>query len=197
MLIGAGLFMSPQKATAQALEQGSVTVDAYYGVASVIAKAFFTAPDSSTNLTSKFIGPIGFRFEYMGSDKVGVGLEYNYTIGESNYNITETDTVTLVTTTHKYTLRRDLHRFMPRINIHFGESETFDSYFGVAAGYRYAKWTYTKDGAKEVYNPGVFNKFALRLALGARYYFTDNIGVHMELGLGGGTLIHLGLSAKF
>lgn len=197
MMIGAGLFFAPQKTNAQALEEGNVTFDPYYGVASVIAKAVFTAPDSAANTSDKFIGPIGFKFEYMGSDKIGVGFEYNYTIGELTWQETKTDTVTSQTKTYNYKIRRDLHRFMPRINIHFGGSESFDSYFGVAVGYRLPKWTIESDEAGYSYETGSFSSFALRLALGARYYITDNIGLHMELGLGGGTLIHIGLSTKF
>jgi hypothetical protein len=38
--------------------------------------------------------------------------------------------------------------------------------------------------------------FSMRLCTGIRYYFSDNIGANMELGLGG-PLVSLGLSLKF
>jgi hypothetical protein len=38
---------------------------------------------------------------------------------------------------------------------------------------------------------------ALRIAIGAKVYFTQNIGAHIELGAFGGGLLQAGLSVKF
>ncbi|MFT7158553.1 MAG: hypothetical protein ACI8Q1_003586, partial [Parvicella sp.] len=35
------------------------------------------------------------------------------------------------------------------------------------------------------------------LFLGGRYFFTDNIGMNLEFGVGGGALIQGGLALKF
>jgi hypothetical protein len=38
---------------------------------------------------------------------------------------------------------------------------------------------------------------AFRFALGGHYFFTDNVGIGMELGIGGGAIINGGLAFKF
>jgi len=195
--IGVGMMFSTLTTQAQTLEQGDKAIDIYYGFASVVGQATFEAfAEGGDNSNFKYIGPIGARFEYMASEKMGVGFEFNYTLGEATWTADVTDSITSVTKTYNYKIKRDLIRFMPRFNVHFGGSESFDGYFGVAAGYRYAKWTLETDD--EDYE-GDFGgiPLAIRISLGGRYYFTDNIGLHMELGLGGGTLIHGGLSFKF
>jgi len=165
-------------------------VDVYYGFGSM-SKAFvkeFAGP----NGTFKSFGALGARFEYMASDKVGIGLEANYLIHTATWNVD--DGVNLYN--YEYSVRRI--RVFPRINYHFGNSDRFDSYVAAGAGYRsIVRSTKSNDPN---YIPeditGVF-PVAMRLAFGARYFFTETIGAHMEFGLGGGNIIHFGLSARF
>jgi hypothetical protein len=129
----------------------------------------------------------------MVSDKMGVGIDMNYVSikWEDSYDngngSTYTDQIV-------YTRMR----FMPRFNIHFGSSDSFDGYFGVAAGYGAGKFEYssTNPNYQTSSTPNLF-PLAMRIAVGGRYYFTDNIGIHMELGIGGGAIIHGGLAFKF
>lgn len=191
--IGASAFLSPSTVKAQALEQGNVSLDLYYGFGS-LSKSFLKLITDNSTAKSSFLGPMGLKFEYMASDKIGVGAEFNYT----SYNIewNEVDSATSVNFNYKYT--RTIVRIMPRFNIHFGSNENFDGYFGIAAGYRQAfnKWE-SNDPSYDGSTSGTLIPFAMRIALGGRYFFTDNFGIHMELGLGGGAMIHGGLSLKF
>lgn len=188
-----GIFSAQPQAKAQALSQGNKAIDVYYGVFSV---ARSLVNENATNI--KFLGPIGFQFEYLASDKMGVGIDFNYTSITWEEDRTVTDSVTSNTTTYHDKASRTVIRFMPRFNIHFGSSESFDGYFGIAAGYRQATYKYTTNDPN--YSDDSFSgsiPFAMRICLGARYYFTENIGVNMEMGFGGGALINAGLSFKF
>ena len=86
---------------------------------------------------------------------------------------------------------------MPRFDFHFSGSDVFDAYFGVGAGYRdRTYYTKTLDPSYEDYNVNGVLPSALRLAVGGTYFLSDNIGLNMEFGLGGGGLIRTGLSIK-
>lgn len=194
LLMFSGLLLNSNSASAQAVEQGNVTLDAYYGFpnfTTYLIRSFGDEDGTNTKATS--LGPIGIKFEYMVSDKVGVGIDYNYTQVGVEWDSYDSST----SVSYHYKTTSKLHRIMPRFNIHFGSSENFDGYFSIGAGYRaktYTLETNDPDGGDTV--PGL-NPFAFRIALGGRYYFSDNIGMFMELGLSGGALVHAGLALKF
>ncbi len=89
-------------------------------------------------------------------------------------------------------------RIFPTVNFHLGNSERFDPYFSVGAGYSKFKVD-VKTDAKDVENVNftVPGSLALRGEFGMRYFFTDNIGAHVQFGIGGGPLVAGGLSLKF
>jgi opacity protein-like surface antigen len=187
------MLISSTESKAQALAQGGIAIDTYYGVLSV-SKAFIEDNnEDNDNYTYSYVGPVGGRFEYMASDKVGLGFDANYTIFTADWDTYDSASAT----TYHYTGTRKITRFMPRFNIHFGASESFDAYFGVGIGYRgvtYKITTNDPDGGDE--GDGLL-PWAARICLGGRYYFTENIGVNFEMGVGGGTMLHLGASFKF
>lgn len=199
IVAGAGLLFASQNTNAQALEQGNSAVDAYYGFVS-LGKALWMEMGGD-GASAKYFGAIGARYEYMVSDKMGVGAEFNYTDMELVWEDDYVDSTTVPPTTTKYSYRfdRTVIRFMPRFNIHFGGSEDFDGYFGVAVGYRSAKTSYSDNDGDSSNDETIegLSPLAMRLAIGGRYYFTDNIGIHMEFGIGGGNMLHGGLSFKF
>jgi opacity protein-like surface antigen len=188
-------MMSPGTAGAQVVQKGNILVDAYYGGPNLwknILKTFFVE-SNSTNVQVGGFGPVGGRFEYMASDKIGVGLDVNYT----TVGISWTGADSSSSTVYNYDLASKRTRAMARINIHFGGSDSFDGYFGVGAGYNSVKYVLTSN------DPGVggstpgLNPLAFRLALGGHYYFTPNIGIGMELGAFGGAILEGGLAVKF
>ncbi len=66
---------------AQIIEKGNVLIDAYYGwpnLWSNTAKATLTDANSQ-DISVGSLGPLGGRLEYLVSDKVGMGVEVNYT----------------------------------------------------------------------------------------------------------------------
>ncbi len=185
---------STQKSNAQAMEQGNVGVNVYYGFPNLASYLIRSFADEGADAKLTSIGPIGGNFEYMASDKVGVGLEVNY----SSFGIEWDDADSASDVVYNYKASVNRTRIMPRFNIHFGASENFTGYFGIAAGYLMTKYKLTTNdpNRQNESSPGLL-PFAMRIAFGGRYYFSDNIGIHMELVLGGGALIHAGLSFKF
>lgn len=187
--VGILTVMSTNLVSAQAMEQGRMCFDVYYGFGS-LSKAFvqeMAKPDGKF----RSIGALGGRFEYMASDNVGVGLEANYLMHEATWNVDDG------TNKFDYTYNVRRIRVFPRINYHFGNSDSFDAYFGVGAGYRSIVRKFSSNDPD--YVPQEIEgsiPVAMRIAFGARYFFTENIGAHMEFGVGGGNIVHFGLSFR-
>jgi hypothetical protein len=196
ILFGTAL-LATTNVKAQAVEQGSVIIDAYYGLFSISNSTFKALSDNSTT-TFRGIGPIGGRVEYMVSEKIGIGVDGHVQNLSLEWTDNITDTITGNSNNYSYKIFRQTLRIMPRINIHFGGSDNFDGYFGIAAGYRSNKWGYesTDPDYTGSSTSVTLVPVALRFAVGGRYFFTPNIGLNGEIGLGGGTIIHAGLTFK-
>jgi opacity protein-like surface antigen len=189
-VIGALTLLSTNLVNAQAMDQGRMCVDVYYGFGS-LSKAFVEQMAEPDGDFSSF-GALGARFEYMASDNVGIGLEGNYLKHTATWNVDDG------VNKYDYTYSVTRFRVFPRINYHFGNSDSFDAYVGVGAGYRSIVRSFSSTDPS--YVPEEIEgtvPVAMRLAFGARYFFTENIGAHVEFGLGGGNIIHFGLSARF
>lgn len=193
----------------QANSTGNVIIDPYYGFPNFgasFAKNFETS--STTNLQVKGLGPLGLRAEYMVADKIGVGFDVIYNSYDLTYSDTRVDSVydgstdtwssTTTVTDNEYKMQR--LRIQARFNYHFEVSNPdLDAYFGVGAGSnnRYRK---AYENGKEVEDDTDLGNFtflpvSFRLCTGLRYYFSENIGMNAEIGLGG-PLISAGLSIR-
>jgi outer membrane protein W len=149
--------------------------------------------------TIKFnaIGPFGIGYEKAISDVMSMGLQ----IGYSTFKIITT-TKDGISTGNDLVVNEKINHFSvaAKFNYHFIESEKFDPYFG--SGLVYRKYKYTRK-----YNDAAFNNetagsalpksFAGVINLGVRYYFTSAIGVYTELGYLAGSLMQVGVTAKF
>lgn len=174
------------------IAKGDIIVDGYYGFLTFHkAGLLFIASQVSAGYTDysySGYGPIGGRVEYMVSDMIGLGMEFNYANDnivwqEGNYN-------------YDYNVTR--MRIFPRLNIHFSEDEKLDAYFSIGAGYREVIRSMSSDRPNFYgYSHPAFIPIAIRLAVGVRYFFTDHVGLAFEAGFGGGALLHPGLSFKF
>ena len=202
-LLGCLVLTAPGAANAQAVEQGNLMFSAQYGYPNIFNLLLKTAYENSgyTGLDVGGIGPVGVQFEYMVADKIGVGIKSNYSSSHISY--TENTIVydvngNPVSSTYDYSLKFNRIRVMPRFSLHFGNSSNFDGYFGVAAGYSTFKVTYESndpnyDGDVAISNPV---PVGFRLDVGGNYFFTDNIGLNFELGIGGGPVLNGGLTIK-
>ena len=84
------------------------------------------------------------------------------------------------------------------MNYHFVATDNLDAYFGVGVGANIRRIGTKTDYPNYDDNAvsGSLIPVSLRVALGTRYYFTENIGLNLELGLGG-PFISGGVSVKF
>jgi hypothetical protein len=187
----------------QAVKQGDVIIDAYYGFPNLFSAILKTSINNvnnvaTTNLKIKSVGPFGGRLEYLLNDKIGLGLESNYTNTSATWLGESTDN-NGVTHIYSYEISAPRFRIMPRFNFHFVKSnDNLDGYFAVAAGYKSLTLeTKSNDPDYQPIKVGSLIPVAFKVAVGLRYFFTENIGANIEVGLGGGPLLAFGLTAKF
>ncbi len=137
------------------------------------------------------IGPLGIRGEYIVTEKFGIGFDVNYSDSYISWN----EDYTGVNYNYKVSVPR--FRAMAKFNFHYVQTEKFDAYTSVGAGYGSLKYKYeTNDPFYLNDNEEFPIPISFRLAAGARYFFMDNLGVNLEFGLFGGALFHAGLSYK-
>jgi len=175
--------------------QGTKVVNLGYGVGS-IWKTLFKLSGSFSNSKTTATGPYAVGFEYGVSDHLGVGVQLGY---GSVKNVTtdagaNSNGGDLITTEELKSFQ-----FFARGNYHFGSSEKFDPYLGLGLGYGNFKYTYKDNDNGQDVSTGfkVPSSFIYSGALGARYYFSSNIGVYAEIGYVTGSFFQGGLVVKF
>jgi hypothetical protein len=216
LLLIAGFSICFVSMNAQML-QGNFTFDPYIGIPNWANSLFYSQYEGSSSTVSNYktVGgalSYGGRVEYMIAYKIGVGADINYEVSgftynyidyqfdvDGNYQYDVEGNALQASYTDKYTAKK--LRAMFRLNYHFFQSDKVDAYTGFAAGYKSANRQFTttpsnvnstNDEVSQALIP-----ISTRLAIGAKMYFTQNIGAHVELGVFGGGLIQFGLSAKF
>lgn len=193
-------------ANAQGVEQGNIIIDPYYGYPN-FGKNFFDAVETANpggfNFDARGIGPAGIRLEYMVTDRIGVGGDFIYSTNgytfQSRDSIYNGTTGQYDVTTNNLEYKMSRIRIQLRMNYHFEISNpNFDSYVGFGAGTNNRKRVSLENGQDISGELGDFTllPFSLRVCLGMRYFFTDNIGINTEIGIGG-PVISGGLSFKF
>jgi len=177
---------------------------------------FKDKPDGLTNVQEyNVVGGMlsyGGRVEYMISDQVGVGADVNYV--EAGFAVkfedfvygTNGDAMQNANGDYLYTSYQSEYsvkrlRAMFRLNYHFAQSEKVDMYTGFAGGYLNTNRTIKTNPTNSKYEDEQLGDalipVAIRIAVGAKMYFTQNIGAHVELGAFGGGILQAGLSVKF
>jgi hypothetical protein len=212
MLFGATFALTTATFAQTQTEAGNIIIDPYVGtMQSNILRGEPTFDGGETISNWKLNGGqfgYGLRAEYMVAEKFGIGLGFNYVKSGSNYDVTSTEIVynqqTMmneeVTRTYNWDYTSVRIRAMLRMNYHFVQTDNVDAYTGFGVGYKSASRTWTVEDPN-ANTDGLEQERALipvaaRIALGTRIYFTDNIGMMIELGAGGGQPIQVGLSVK-
>lgn len=206
-LIGASLTISTASFGQTPTGQGNFIIDPYVGVPnwanSIMYNTYDGTDENVTNYkTNGGMLSYGGRFEYMVADNFGVGLDVNYEVSGFNYDYTSSvyneTTMLYEDITYNYDYKAKKLRGMVRMNYHFVQNERVDAYTGFAGGYKNVNRliTSTNPADSDVSGEALI-PVAIRLAVGTRVYFTDNIGAHIELGAFGGALLQFGISAKF
>ncbi|HEX7413950.1 MAG TPA: hypothetical protein VF411_07875 [Bacteroidia bacterium] len=88
---------------------------------------------------------------------------------------------------------------MVGFNFHFVNTDKIDVYGAVKTGY-YSRTFSFKSSDDPNYKPVTIPNLipiAFRLEMGMRYFFIENLGVHLNIGIGGGPIAAVGISGKF
>jgi hypothetical protein len=197
LLLSPGIYRTPSPIFGmggdRCVSEGSFVMDAYYGFIT-LAGPLLRLIGAASGAETSILGPIGLRGEYMVSNVVGLGGDLQF----NRYSLSWTETIYGiygVPYTYSYKINWTRIRAMARVAFHFAVSRAVDPYFAISGGLRIESFsTETNDPDYNVGIAGVAP--AIRLALGTRFFFTPNIGAFLELGVFGGGLFHVGLSAK-
>jgi outer membrane protein W len=189
-----------------AYNQGQSTLSVGYGFLSPYKTLFKLSSiygGASAGVTTKYssLGPIGLTYEYGASEKISAGVQVAY--GTIKNVSTEKDGLG-AGKDYITTQKLDQLSVILRGNYHFGSSSKFDPYVGLGLGYGNFKYKTTSNDPSDndayfsqYYNISVPTSFGITGQVGAKYYFSENIGAYAELGYLAGSFAQIGITAKF
>lgn len=196
-----------------AFNLGKIILNVGYGFPNLDKAAFDNNFQWYRNDTYKSMGygPFHFRAEYGVSDKIGIGVSFNYdTYGgtwSEDYIINNGFGSTQYYTYHFKKTMTALTGLI-RFNYHVFTTKKLDPYFALGVGFKNIKKTATSDDPDSKraeyilkgYNDSGANNLpadaACEAVAGMRYYFTPHIGIYSEMGIAK-SLIQLGVSIGF
>lgn len=186
-----------------AFQKGSSTVSLGYGFLSPYKTLFKLSSAGGifggTGVTAKFssLGPVGVTYEYGVTEKISVGAQVAYSTLK---NVETTKDGISAGKDRIETLKLTQLSVIARVNYHFGSSSKFDPYGGLGLGY--GNFTFKQEdndpnplfAGTKIAVPGAFG---ITGQLGAKYYFSSNIGAYAEIGYLAGSFAQIGVTAKF
>lgn len=184
-----------------AFVKGSSSVSVGYGFISPY-KTLFKLSNAFSGASAKFTatGPIGVTYEYGISDKISMGAQVAYSTMK---NVT-TDPGALGNG-KDYVVTDKLNQLsvIIRGNYHLGSSAKFDPYVGLGLGYGNFKFKTTSNDPTDT--PAELAAFSISVPgalgitgqVGAKYYFSTNVGAYAELGYLAGSFAQVGVALKF
>ena len=191
---------------AQGVGQGKIIIDGNYGwpnVLTILAPGLILMNPVDTNATvldieASGLGPVHARVLYMLNDRFDIGGEINI----SNTSVTWLEDSYSYASPIGYKASLDRLRIMIRFDYHYTEpGNLMDLYGGVAVGYKRrtlkTESSNTTWGGANIPNATILPVSFRLVPIGLRYFFAENIGVNIEVGLGGGGLLVFGLSGAF
>ena len=196
LLLVFAMFAGTTFSASAQVQQGTILVDAYYGMPNLYKSAFqsLVSAADATNVQSGGIGPLGVRAEWLAAEKFGVGIDVCY----SDAYVTE-DAMGSDGMMYSYELRSPKIGIMATMNYHFVSTETVDFYFIAGGGWKNRTLTSTTDDPNyttDSIDMSLLN-IAARVGVGARIFFTENIGINLGVGFGQGSIFNGGVSMKF
>jgi opacity protein-like surface antigen len=189
LVVAAGMLYAP----VQAQDQKS-TVCLNVGV-SLVGQILSVADNGSTatlpafQLTYDYDISNWFSLGLAGSYQL-MGIDYeDYSYIDENNEVVYEDFTTDITRMN----------FALRALFHYGNFDRIDMYSGVRLGY--TNWGFSSDSSDPLYDSDDVLKgggFAPQVvAFGIRGYFTDNIGINVELAIGPPSYMSAGLNFRF
>lgn len=190
--------------SAQSVTKGQFTFEPYYGFPNFGEVHYDIYSDEAGYDNFIKRGPWGIRLEYMVDEKLGFtfnGIHNSYRAIDNNTYEYFDENDNKVYTTYYHSTKVDRLRVQFGLNYHLETlSSSFDNYFGLAVGTNHRRFRYDFDD--DPFFDEIEDEFttilpiSMRISYGARYFFSDNIGLNGEVGLGG-PLVSIGLSIRF
>jgi hypothetical protein len=178
---------------AQGIFRGNVLLNAYAGYPNFMRFNLNLSESIPQGADAQYLGlsPSGFRFMYMASDDVSVGLDLMY--GMASVRYTQTDTLFFNGQWNFETNSRFVHkqRFRPqfRIDMHLGAMDpNLDQYIGLAVGGNMRSRRVYQNDILVDSSPNDIDlviPVSFRACYGFRYFVGYNLAIGGELGLGG------------
>lgn len=171
-----------------AYTKGKSVISVGYGVVNIwsyFLKNALAYPENSYKVSS--MGPFALTYDYGLSKHISAGIAIGYSVTNGKFDQFG----------YKFTEKLTGFTVLARSNYHFFiKGNKFDPYVG--AGLGFFKFNYSND-SPGIVNTKVPGSFGYSAQLGTRYYFSELLGLHAELGYvgTGGSLGELGVSFKF
>ncbi|MFT7344793.1 MAG: hypothetical protein ACI9XP_001382 [Lentimonas sp.] len=182
---------SPGQFVVETFFGGPNTVKAF----AVLTTSVYDLLPDAKNTTTGF-GPIGGRFEYLITEKIGLGFETAFTKAESITTYSSSD-MNGDPTTESVMYSQTKIGFMPAIFVHFVDNDQWDVFFEGGMGYKinnrtfdFSESTIATEEIKSVI------PISARVAIGARYYITPNFAVNAQFGVGNSGVLQGGLTYR-
>jgi opacity protein-like surface antigen len=198
LLLSALGMLLTQNISAQAFSLESSYLNAGYGVGNLTQSFFKVGEINDYQYKYSGVGPFFLKYEYAVAEKMGVGINIAYAQAQATYGYTNTF-ITDGSRLLKETLDWKSYSVLLRFNMHFGENEKVDPYWGIGAGYRSATWSGFNNDPQVTYDEAKFNNplnIGFETTFGCRFLFTENVGAYVEVGFAKAVL-QFGLTAKF
>ncbi|MFH2143193.1 MAG: outer membrane beta-barrel protein [Bacteroidota bacterium] len=167
----------------QAFDKGRSYIHASYGFGNFIQSVFKIYETDYDNFSSKIMGPMFFKYEYAISEKMGIGVNFAYASASVSYQ--DNSWVMTNGDVYKGTIDWSTYSILARFNLHMGDHEVIDPYWGVGMGYRIANWEYADNDPSYVSSVSIGNFFPLgfETTFGCRFMFAKTFGLFGEVGI--------------
>lgn len=187
--------MGRGRGKSKGITEGTILIDGYYGYGDLY-NAVFKALSSDGAGKFSSIGPVGFRGEYLLSDKIGIGIDVAFSQAKIVSTYQDLDSTGKMAT-YTDNLKTSKIGGMVTFNYHFINNKKFDAFFVTGVGYGNRSTSFSSNYLGVV-TPTINSVLpvAARVGVGFRYFFTDNLGLQLGLGIGQGGMTNAGLTYK-
>lgn len=185
------------KASAQYFSLDSKHITAGYGVGNFTQSLLQIGEQNDYQYRYNGVGPFFLKYEYAVAEKMGVGINVAYAQAQATYKYTNTY-ITDGSRLLEETLDWKSYSILLRFNMHFGENEKVDPYWGIGAGYRNSTWSGFNNDPQKEYDNGRINNplnIGFETTFGCRFLFSDAVGGYVEVGFAKAVL-QFGLTFK-
>jgi opacity protein-like surface antigen len=152
---------------------------------------------SLENVKGKLTGPFYLKYEYAVSEEWSIGINLSYVEDKFDYDYNTYSNYSGTYVTYKETAHFTSFSGLLHANLHFGDLEKFDPYFGFGAGYRSGNWDYTSNDPQfTTTHSSTDFPFGFETTIGVRIKIAQSLSAYTEAGIAK-SVIQFGITAGF